>query len=86
MLTTRRDNALKNEIGAAEDSLRVLGGEFEALVEQARSEDAEGHAEFYEEVQGQIASAVGCLESAYARLLNGDDELGVMPLEEEATT
>lgn len=78
-----RDHRLKNEIGAVEDRLVALSGDFNSIIAKARLDGASGHAEFYEHVQGDITAAIGHLVDAYSWLLNGAEDLGVEPLGDE---
>jgi hypothetical protein len=81
-MRTTRDRLLLDAIGKHEDALRKIANDFDAIVPAARREKAFGHAEFYEDVQGQLTAAIGHLENAYSRMLNGADWLGVESLED----
>jgi hypothetical protein len=78
-----RDHEFKNAVGKIEDEIDVLLGRVQKAHESAVQSDASGHAEFYENVGERLSDAKNVLVSAYTMLLNGDDDLGVPPLDDE---
>lgn len=77
-----RDQKLLARLVKAEEEVWRLATTVEVMAGRAAAEDADGHAELYEEVAAVLRCAHGDISQAVVAFTDGNDELGVPPVPE----